>query len=791
MSMREWLLRAGDPLNLTLAADMRFSTPNYVNDHIWELELGSGEPPALSLRTTYGLRARSIRIFPRFTEDGIALADVNAFATPPVVRRCYPNFLELTFSPFEGLEVTYEVRVPDSNTLAGRMTVYNRSTETRKLGLEMCTALVPLDGHAFSHTQMQMVNVLAGQTSGLVPLLFMTGGPLPGPGPQPSLMVDLDLDPGISRQLTWSQAATPEHQTSFDTARLVAAQPWDAERARIELVNAGDTIDIRTGDPDWDAALALSQKTALGLFFPANENLSRPSFVQARGPDYGYSRKGDGSDYPASWSGQSPLDVYYLSAVLPVAPNLVQGLLRNFLAAQTEDGEVDGRPGLGGQRGRYQAMPILASLAWNLYGVSEDDEFLEAAFPKLLDFFWAWFSPKNDRDRDGIPEWAHLMQSGYEENPTFDTWNPWSQGAEITFMHNPALMSMLYCEAQVLILMAEQLDRESDVNLVKKQIEGLKSALDEAWHPRTALYRYRDRETGASSSGKVLGRKKGPGTIKVKQTFEPPIRLLIEVQTESPGSKRPQAIISEYVTKGENEIIQGGQFHWRSGGMVATSQQVHTKIGRVRIKGIGRKDSVIVRRLDYSGEDHTLLLPMWAGVPDAQQAQVLTGRTILNAERFDRPFGIPAYPKVPNAEADAVCSSVYLPWNLMICEGLLAYGFRQEAARLLAHLMNGVIKNLKQKRAFYERYHADTGLGLGERNAVSGLAPTGLFLQILGVTVLSPTRVRLEGENPFPWPVTIQYKGLTIVRELEKTEVNFPNGKRVTVEDPAPCIVSL
>ena len=776
---------------LTLAADMRFSTPNYVNDHIWEMEIGSGEPSALTLRTTYGLRARSMRIFPRFTEAGTTISDVTGFATPPTIHKCYSNFLELAFSPFEGLEVTYEVRVPDSNSLAGRVTIHNRSTEIRKPRLEMCAALVPLDGHAFSHTQMQMVNVLIGQTSGLVPLLFLTGGPLPGPGPQPSLMVDLNLDPGTFRQLTWAQAATSEHQTSFDTARLVAAQPWDAECARIELVNAGDTIDIQTGDPEWDAALMFSQNAALGLFFPASDNLPHPSFVQVRSPDQGYSRKGDGSDYPASWSGQSPLDAYYLSSVLPASPALAQGLLRNFLAVQTEDGTVDGRPGLGGQRGRYQAMPILASLAWNVYCATEDDEFLKAVFPKLLKFFWDWFSPNNDRDRDGIPEWAHLMQTGYEENPMFDTWNPWSQGVDITCMHNPALTGMLYCEAQVLIQMAEQLDQEEEVSLVKQQLEILKTALDEAWNPRTALYRYRDRETGESSSGKVLGRLKGSGTVRLKQVFEPPIRLLIEVQAKSPAAKRPQAIISEYVTKGENEVIRGGQFHWRSGGMVATSQQVHEKIGRIQIKGVDAKDRVIVRRPDYTGEDHTLMLPLWAGVPDAQQAQVLISRNILNAERFDRPFGLPACPKAPNAEAEATCSSVYPSWNLLICEGLLAYGFRDEAARQIAHLMTAVIKNLKEKRAFYQRYHADTGLGLGERNALTGLAPVGLFLQALGVQVLSSTRIRLAGKNPFPWPVTVQYKGLKILRGLDRTEIEFPNGKIVGVDNPAPCIVSL
>jgi hypothetical protein len=95
MTMREWSLRAGDPLNLTLAADMRLSIPNYVNDHNWEMDLGSGEPPALSLRTTYGLRARSVRIFPRFSEDGRTVTNVSDFAAQPVIHRFYPNFLLL------------------------------------------------------------------------------------------------------------------------------------------------------------------------------------------------------------------------------------------------------------------------------------------------------------------------------------------------------------------------------------------------------------------------------------------------------------------------------------------------------------------------------------------------------------------------------------------------------------------------------------------------------------------------------------------------------------------------
>jgi hypothetical protein len=460
---------------------------------------------------------------------------------------------------------------------------------------------------------MQMVNVLVGQTGGLVPLLFMTGGPLPGLGAIPSLMVELNLGPGASRQLTWVQAARGEHRSSFDTARLVAAQSWDSERTRIEMVNAGQLIDIYTTDPEWDAALAYSQCAAFGLFFPSNDHLPYASFVSARGIDQGYSHKGDGSDHPASWSGQTPLEAYYLSSLLPAAPHLAQGLLRNFISTQTKDGMVDGKPGLAGQRGRFHAMPLLATLAWSLFNSTEDEAFLVEVFPALLSFYWNWFSSRNDRDRDGIPEWGHLLQTGYEENPLFDTWYPASQGADITCVVNPALLAFLYREANSLIQIAEQLQRHNEVKLVKQQIATLKSELDKSWNPRMALYRYRDRETGLSTTGKVLARQRGPGKIKLKQTFKQPVRLLIVVKTDRPGARRPRVVIGEYVTKAESEVIPGTQFRWRSGGMVATSQLAYKKVGRIEIKGLDAKDKVVISSLDYTSEDHTLLLPLWAG----------------------------------------------------------------------------------------------------------------------------------------------------------------------------------
>ena len=127
----------------------------------------------------------------------------------------------------------------------------------------------------------------------------------------------------------------------------------------------------------------------------------------------------------------------------------------------------------------------------------------------------------------------------------------------------------------------------------------------------------------------------------------------------------------------------------------------------------------------------------------------------------------------------------------MICEGLLKYEFRSDAARLFVHNMSAIIQNLKANRAFSSRYHAEKGTGIGERNALSGLASVGLFMEVLGVEIQSPTRAKLEGSNPFPWDVTISYKGLKVIRGINKTEVIFANGKSVTVTGAEPTMVEL
>ena len=80
---------------------------------------------------------------------------------------------------------------------------------------------------------------------------------------------------------------------------------------------------------------------------------------------------------------------------------------------------------------------------------------------------------------------------------------------------------------------------------------------------------------------------------------------------------------------------------------------------------------------------------------------------------------------------------------------------------------------------------------MGEPNSLNGLPPLGLFLRILGVQIVSSTRVEIFGENPFPWPVTIKYRGLTILRGKVKTTIIFPDGQTVESNELTPQVISL
>ena len=122
---------------------------------------------------------------------------------------------------------------------------------------------------------------------------------------------------------------------------------------------------------------------------------------------------------------------------------------------------------------------------------------------------------------------------------------------------------------------------------------------------------------------------------------------------------------------------------------------------------------------------------------------------------------------------------------------VLLYGYRKEAGELVTRIMETITASLKRDGCFRQYYNAETSQGYGDYNGLWGLAPIGLFLEALGVQLISPWKVKLAGKNPYPWPVTVKYRGMTILRSLDKTQVVFPDGQTISIDDPEPRLVSL
>ncbi len=189
--MRQWHLTQSDPFTLRLAADVRLGATDYGNDHIWAITLAEGDPPALAVRTTYGLRAQEMRLFASFMENDRTVTDPAEFAVAPVVRSFFVNYTQIAFEPFEGVQAVAEYWVPDSHTLTGQVTLTNPGSVARRVSV-LLTGQLKLLGEPQPMTATQLENLsgaglLEGQTANLDIVVLLEGRAEPLAGAHPTV----------------------------------------------------------------------------------------------------------------------------------------------------------------------------------------------------------------------------------------------------------------------------------------------------------------------------------------------------------------------------------------------------------------------------------------------------------------------------------------------------------------------------------------------------------------------------------------------------------------------------
>ena len=792
--MREWSIKFGDPTSLVLCADARLSETSYVNDQIWELKLGGGDPPALSFQTTFGLRACSFRLFPRISEGDMQIVDPLEFFRAPIIRNILPNYILLDFSPIIDVDVVLEYWVPHSQNCCGRITVINQGSQERNLRINWIGQLSPNGGERMAVSEIQNVTVLTGKTGNLNPILFLSGGPLPGSGTYPSLSNEIFLKSKEKFQVTWSQSALPETNEAFNLARSFAARKWDAEIARLELISSNQ-MEIYTGNQDWDAAIMFSQKIAINLICSPTSSLPFSSFVESKTIDQGFSLIGNGVDHNYLWNGQSPLETFFLSSVLlPSHLSIVEGLLKNFLSIQEESGFIDWKPGLAGQRSKLLATPILSSLAWDIFEYNQDRTFIEEVFDPLAKFVNFWLSSEKDRDRDGYPEWDHPFQIGLDDHPVYSYNQHEYFGLEINTSECPSLGALLYQECKNLSKMANILDRPEAFHYFTEKAEFFKNEVNKFWDLELGCYLDHDRDNhNRQPPQQILIEQRGPRKISIRRKFKKAIRLQISIITESDFSRKPLITING--TDSQNnpiaDLIQSGKFKWLPGKGYSTTQKTFMSIKWIVIENVEKNDTVRIEIIGLDNLDISQLLPLWAGIPLDEPAQQLIDGSVLNPDRFLVPYGLQRYIISINQEFSLKNSWTHIPLSQMVLTGLIGYGFRIQANDIFLRIMNGIIQNLKKEGGFRRYYDIKSGMGNGEKDHLGGIVPIKLFMELLGVRVISPREVRVEGNSPFPWPVKIFFKGLKIYRDHQKTTIIFPNEQELVISDARPRSISI
>jgi hypothetical protein len=202
------------------------------------------------------------------------------------------------------------------------------------------------------------------------------------------------------------------------------------------------------------------------------------------------------------------------------------------------------------------------------------------------------------------------------------------------------------------------------------------------------------------------------------------------------------------------------------------------------VEGLIRLFNLEVDTVNLFRQNLTQLMALWSGAPSAGRAAQIVA-TLTDPARYWRPYGLPVCPANDPAYApnnDGGSGGVWLLWNVLLLEGLLRYGYLNEATELFRRLLSAQLKALRRDRGFREGYNSETGEGLGDVDDVAGIVPISVFLRLIGLRIVSARRVWAGGTFAFAQPVTVRRGALCVTRSATGTRVVFPSGKVVETD---------
>ena len=786
-NLRSHAFDASGMFDFHMAADARLCRTNYADDQAWSLDFGSRGRAALALQTQFGGRAGLASIVPIWQTQERRVYELQDYWHAPIVTHFAPNFMRVRAEIAPWLELVARYWVMESTVAGGEFAIENHSEEDKELRLE-------LFGHVVINGRNQQLNVLTlgdyslalhlGQIGNINPVLTLEGASIEiygGRISSPKLGRDLLLPAGETTRVPFVIAGLPDMRDSVSVAMNWMSRPWEDYFERINRAAAA-VPKISTGNDDWDTLIELSYNLLLKSFMSANDGLPHASIVANRRDNRGWSRRGDGSDHIRAWSGQDPTLAYLAAAaVATIEPQFAKGILLNYLATQDESGFVDRQPGLAGQRQGLLMMPLLARLAWIIYQVTEDREFIADIMPRLLLFFDRWL--QEDDDADGVPEWRSERQMGYIAFPTFGRGQGWAQGAEVAQMETPDLLTYLISEANALCHLARVTENKPVESQLTARLHQLQDSLESLWDGNRYIYRDRDTHLSGPSTELLYGGA-GDQLHVIERDLPQPGRIAVRVVGGVSQVPRIQMRLTGKDLEGVDCVIEADadEFDWRNRQGVYTTKPL-SYLASIEVIGLSRVYKVYARTIDSSRLDINHLIPLWNGTLSEERAEALA-QMAMDEEQFLCPNGITMVSQKDNDFDPSNArggGGIWMFWLALIGEGLLKAGYRKEATRLIKRVMTSLCKVLERDGKLSQFYHAVERKGFGEEQHLGGIVPLKLLTDVIGVQIVSPAKVLVGGAFSWEAPIRVEQHGVIVCRDADKIDITFPSGHKATL----------
>jgi len=740
-------------IDIHLAADTAQGSVNPCNDQIWHLSSEAGEPVALSLSTTYGLRAYAMRIFPRFHLKGETVQNPHSYNSTPNLRFTACNFAHIHLSPFPTIDARFRLWVPTSQIVVGQIAITSTASQLEPLAVEWVCMLEPFPGGSTMMVDDQRVNtILAGKTSDLEPVFLLTGMPKATPSLFPSLTSEIALRPGVQRQFTWVISSLENKDLSFYAARRYTASNLEVEELKINVSMKKWFLDLQSNDNFYDMRIKKSQDKAQQLILPAFGSFLHPSLIHSRLEDNGFSRTGKGDDAGESWGIQTSLDVFQASRVLlPSCPELVKGFLQNILEMQSEDGALELLVSWTGKRSGRKATPILSGIALDVLNYTQDLNWLKRVYPVLLESTKGWFTISSDVDEDGFPEWQHPLQTGLLRSE--GTPSDYEEQLDILVRttESPALAAMLWRECSTLVKISRILDLADDVPWLERQMSSLYQHVQSCWNEKAAHFQYRDMLNHTLNTSPRIKTYRRNGNFPFS---EPKASASFTILQASLLQDSPHPFEILIQTPDQLLTVNEKAFVWKGKTGYAVVKTPLNRIRAITIRNLRKDEAISFSETVLDRLDASSIIPFWAGI--ASEDQTIS---FLNVH-------LPAF-----AEGYQSTDQVPTVMKYMLLEILVNSGRNVEALEVMDKWF-GIDDGFSSNSYGSKR----------KLHSLEDLIPMRILLSVFGIELWNRKEIIVKNQNiPLP-PITVQYEQTTFKREQGICVITHSNGETTTLD---------